>query len=405
MRLALVWRLRSTPDVSRQVAYQRELFFLYVVRDGIAAVHARKAALRAHGQPVEGDELDRVVEALAQRGLVLELRLLGRDEAEHHRLLLGHEAQWREGTGARAIVFQEIERDLERIEQPVRDRLVAPFRVPAAAAVSPAKMHPDVQAFRRGTQDLVGHIDIPVDQRVPIIPARRKPRLHVGVPELGERCFVDLHIAAARLRQGVELLDEGFHDVGPECVEIVVGGGGDRRIATTEMQRARTRDGDLRQELRVRLEKAHVVGVDRMRPPDPTADLRLRLRPATRRTRFRRDGVNVQLAELLVEKAVIGAAAKLAVGHELEAELLLQPDGFPDGEIFRLGELGLADLTARKSRALAQQRIRSQQAADMLGAKRWLCRRRDARVNIHRWTSSQRRCCDRRDGDRPFAAV
>jgi hypothetical protein len=84
----------------------------------------------------------------------------------------------------------------------------------------------------------------------------------------------------------------------------------------------------------------------------------------------------------MTEEAVIRVPAELAIGDELEAELLLQPDDVADRLVRRLGQLRLIDLAARKARALFHQFRRAQEAADMLGAERRLGDG-DGRANIH----------------------
>ena len=73
-----------------------------------------------------------------------------------------------------------------------------------------------------------------------------------------------------------------------------------------------------------------------------------------------------------------GAAAELAVGHDLQADALLQPDGVDDRLVFERLRAGiierpgdLAVLIAFGRRAGLQQVGRAQQAADVLGSKRW----------------------------------
>ena len=58
------------------------------------------------------------------------------------------------------------------------------------------------------------------------------------------------------------------------------------------------------------------------------------------------NGIDAEVSKLTVEEAMIGAAAELAVRHQLEAELLLQPDCVADGKVFRGGQLGLCDLAS-----------------------------------------------------------
>ena len=73
-------------------------------------------------------------------------------------------------------------------------------------------------------QHPIGDVDVAVDQRAPVVAARRERGLHVGVAELGERGLVDLHIAAAGRRERLQLAAEGRDDVVPEFVDVAIGG-------------------------------------------------------------------------------------------------------------------------------------------------------------------------------------
>ena len=73
--------------------------------------------------------------------LDFELSALGGDEAEHHHLVLGHEAQRLEAAGALAVVFHEIAVDLDVVEQDLRDRLVAARGDEGRTEIAAAQMH------------------------------------------------------------------------------------------------------------------------------------------------------------------------------------------------------------------------------------------------------------------------
>jgi class 3 adenylate cyclase len=90
---------------------------------------------------------------------------------EHDGLVTRHETQWCERAGARRIVFEEVERNVEGVEQPIGDRVVAAFGMPLAAAVAAAQMHADPHCRRRAFEHPVGDCDILVDQRAPVVPA------------------------------------------------------------------------------------------------------------------------------------------------------------------------------------------------------------------------------------------
>ena len=77
--------------------------------------------------------------------------------------------------------------------------------------------------------------------------------------------------------------------------------------------------------------------------------------------------VDAEFPKFTVEKAVIGAAAKFAVGDEFEADAFLQSDRVANGGVLGESQFGLADLAPCETCALAQQLRRTQKAADMLG--------------------------------------
>src|SRR5919106_3073556 len=65
-------------------------------------------------------------------------------------------------------------------------------------------------------------------------------------------------------------------------------------------------------------------------------------------------------------------AAEFAVGHRFEPELFLLPDQPLDLTVFDRLELGGADLAFGAPGARLLERFRPQQAADVIGAERWL---------------------------------
>lgn len=98
------------------------------------------------------------------------------------------------------------------------------------------------------------------------------------------------------------------------------------------MQRARTRNRYFRKQFRFAFEKVEIGDIDRMGPAHAAFDERNRLRPpptASRRAlgMSTSDGINTQLAELLIEKTVIRPAAKFTVRRKTKTEAFLQDDG------------------------------------------------------------------------------
>lgn len=52
------------------------------------------------------------------------------------------------------------------------------------------------------------------------------------------------------------------------------------------------------------------------------------------------NGVDAQIAQLLIEETVVGAAAELAIGDETQAKPLLQGNRVGDRRVFRRGQIG-----------------------------------------------------------------
>jgi hypothetical protein len=71
---------------------------------------------------------------------------------------------------------------------------------------------------------------------------------------------------------------------------------------------------------------------------------------------------------------VIGAAAKLAVGCELEPDALLQGEHILDCGVLRLRQRLAVDLAAAEFRPQIEQALRTKKTADVLGAERRLVR-------------------------------
>jgi len=82
--------------------------------------------------------------------------------------------------------------------------------------------------------------------------------------------------------------------------------------------------------------------------------------------------VDVKIAELAVEEAVVRAAAELAIGCEFQADALLEADGILDGGVLDLGQFVAAELAACKFGSRIKQHLWTQQAADVLGPERGL---------------------------------
>src|SRR6478736_729954 len=95
--------------------------------------------------------------------------------------MLGNETQRGEGSSARSVILEEKEPDVQCIEQSLGNILVAALGVPMPAAVAPAEMHPNVQAFRSCVQHPIGNCNIGVYQTAPVVAARRQGRPDIRI--------------------------------------------------------------------------------------------------------------------------------------------------------------------------------------------------------------------------------
>src|SRR5262249_15550839 len=172
-----------------------------------------KAALRGHRKIARVDIARRTLDALHHVGLALHGRHLGRDDAEHDRLMARHQPERGERASTWRIVFKEVELNVERVEQTVRHLVIAAFRMPLAAAVAPAQMHADGHVGWRILEDAVRHRDVFVDEGAPIVAARVQPLPDFGIAELSERRLVDLDVSAAGGAERVELTAKRLDDV------------------------------------------------------------------------------------------------------------------------------------------------------------------------------------------------
>src|ERR1044072_7648653 len=122
------------------------------------------------------------------------------------------------------------------------------------------------------------------------------------------------------------------------------------------MQCARARNCDLRKQFCSGLEKIEIADIDWPGPANAAFHEGGRLRAASAAGRCAFgirgiDGIDAEVAELLVEKTVIGTASKFSVGHETQANALLQTDGIGDRRIFGVCKFALRNRSARKSLA------------------------------------------------------
>jgi len=287
-----------------------------------------------------------------------------------------HKPERRECPCPWRVVFEEIERNVEGVEQSLGNIVIAAFGMPASAAVAAAQVHSNLHAGWRVLEDTVGDGDILVDQLAPVVAARLELGLNVRIAEFCEGSLVDLHITAAGRGKRTQLAAERLDRVLPELLDIIIGMSEYGPVAAAKVQRARARNGDLRHQLAVCGDELEIRDVDRMAPAHAAFDLRDGLRdPMAARVAWRlgaADCVDRDVAELAVEKAMVGAPAELAVGRKLQSDTLLKGERVLDGLIFGFCQRRLVDLAVGELGALIEQRLRAQQAADVFGAERRL---------------------------------
>src|SRR5438132_10930365 len=90
----------TSPHLTRHLHDPPQLRPLLVLGQDIAFLARGEAALRGEAELVDVDEFRRLVDAALERVLGFERAALRGDEAEHHHLALGHEAQRLEAAGA-----------------------------------------------------------------------------------------------------------------------------------------------------------------------------------------------------------------------------------------------------------------------------------------------------------------
>src|ERR1700722_14671848 len=262
------------PNLASQIEGQAELFLLDVGRNRIPGIDAGEAALRADGKAIKRQIARRLFEPQFEIVFAFDRRGLRRNDAKHDAPIGRHPAQRTERSGAFCIIFEKIEVDVERVEQPVGDHVVAAFRVPSATSIPSTQMQADPQTLRRICQYAVGDNDVFVNEGVPVVAARLQPRLHLRIAEFGERCFVDLHIPAARVGQSIELFAEGRRYVIPKLFDIRVCAGKYRGVATTEVQSAWPWYRDLWNKAGVSLDEFKILHIDRLCPDHAAVDQR-----------------------------------------------------------------------------------------------------------------------------------
>ena len=191
--------------------------------------------------------------------------------------------------------------------------------------------------------------------------------------KIGPHCVVELQVAAAGVVERLDRLLVGLPEIVEETVEIGIDLLLDAALGQAEMQHRRRRDGHLRHDLGMGLEKLEVLEHGVVGESDLAHDaqaLRLGLHAAELDALVAL--VQLDAVQHPEEVEVPPGAAKLAVGGERKPELLLLLDDLLDLAVLDRLELGRRDRALFALGARLLERRGAQEAADMIGAERRL---------------------------------
>ena len=203
-------------------------------------------------------------------------------------------------------------------------------------------MHADRHAGRPATNNAVDEPDVELDQPVGIVAARAHRRTQVLVAEQRLGDLVDLKVTPTDRIERPQLLHIYVYYVGKKFLQVRIDSRIDASLAARVMQVRGCRNRRLHAQAGVLHRKSNLVGDDRPGAPQ--------LPRGERRGADARDIAGVvalqvhvadrvgahEALDLAHEPEAPRLAAKLAVGHHLQAEALLPANGFRDESIRRL---------------------------------------------------------------------
>ena len=234
-------------------------------------------------------------------------------------------------------------------------------------------MHGHDHVGRTAGQRQVGHARVLGGQPVGIVAALFRVRPLLRVANHRPRGVVELQVAAAGVVEGADRLLIGEPDVVEIGVDVRIDLLADGLAALAEMQGRRRRDRHLRRHLGVVLDEAEMVEMRVAGKADLADDahaLGLGLHPG--KGDALAGGIELSAVELFVEIELPPGTPELAVGRELEPDLLLLLDGLLDLAVLDCLELVGGDLALPMLGARLLERRRTQQAPDVIGAERGL---------------------------------
>ena len=254
-------------------------------------------------------------------------------------------------------------------EELLRDRLVSSLPEIVAAEVAPAHVHADHDVGRACGDGLVDAFDVKSDQPVRVGAGGRHALANRRIAQERDRDLVELDVAAAGLRQVRDLLGKDRGKIGEERVHVRIDATVGEVRAAVEMHGRGRRQGDLGRHARHVFQELELVERERTR----ALDLRLGVGrgeldlPSLVVAEPELRAADLEAVGALDEAAPVGAAPELAVGHDAEAGLLLQPHDVADALVLDTGEFRVADLGRGVAAERLAQRRRPQQAADVVG--------------------------------------
>ena len=220
----------------------------------------------------------------------------------------------------------------------------------------------------------VDHAGIDMRKRLRILAAVGDKRAQLGIAEIGEIDLVELEIAAAGVAEGPHRLAIALTEVAIEIVHIGIDVDRHRVAPIAEMQRRGRGNGHLGHRLGMGGDELEVI------------DHRMRAVAAELADHTQHHGLGLRTLELDLALAEIGfdavdlaeeivvpeRTAKLAVGHGAKARRLLLADDRLDLAVLDGLKLFGGDLAALALAARLLESGRTQEASDMIGAKRRL---------------------------------
>ena len=218
--------------------------------------------------------------------------------------------------------------------------------------IAAAHVHAEDHVVRRALDHVVDVLDVATDQAVRLLARGFDLLTDRGIAQQRDRDLVELDVAAAGLDQSRDLLAEDPRQVGEESFDVRVGVAAREIGAAVEMHRRRRRQRDLRRRLGDAAQELELVERQRL------LALQLAFRVGRRECHLvavivaevEHRGLDREAVDALDEPAPIRAAAEFAVGHDLQADVLLHADDVADALVLNLGEARIVELSRHDGR-------------------------------------------------------